>query len=97
MMEVAILVSGVLMPPAHFERPPEVRVIIRHLPATHIDRVCRLYPELADNHNGEFGACANPGPSVCTITLPYPGSVSPERYTALARHELAHCNGWRHD
>jgi hypothetical protein len=97
MMEVAILVAGVLMPPPQFERPPEVRVIIRHLPAAHIDRVCRLYPELANNHSGEFGACANPGASVCTITLPYPGTVSPERYAALARHELAHCNGWRHD
>jgi hypothetical protein len=97
MMEVAVVVAGVLMPPPEFEHPPEVRVIVRHLPAAHIDRVCRLYPELAGNHDGEFGACANPGKDVCTITLRYPGSVSPERYAALARHELAHCNGWRHD
>lgn len=92
-----MLVAGVLMPPPQFERPPEVQVMIRHLPAAHIDRVCRLYPELADNHDGTFGACAHPGVTVCTVTLPYPGSVSAERYSALARHELAHCNGWRHD
>jgi hypothetical protein len=97
MMEVAVVVAGVLMPPLQYERPPEVGVLVRHLPAEHIDRVCRLYPELANSHDGEFGACAAPGEDVCTVTLPYPGSVSPERYSALARHELAHCNGWSHD
>lgn len=97
MIEAAVIVAGVLMPPPAFERPPEVQVIIRHLPVAHVDHVCRIYPELAEIRGGAFGACAVPGETVCAITLPHPGTVSPERYAALARHELAHCNGWRHD
>jgi hypothetical protein len=96
MLEAAVIIAGVLMPPPEFEGPPEVQVIVRHLPAAHVDRACRLYPELAAS-GGEFGACANPGATICTITLPLPGAVSPEHYSALARHELAHCNGWQHD
>jgi hypothetical protein len=97
MLEAVAIIAGVLMPPPKFEGPSEVQVIVRHLPAAHIDRACRLYPELAEYQGGEYGACANPGENVCTITLPLPGTVSPERYSALARHELAHCNGWRHE
>jgi hypothetical protein len=35
------IIAGVLMPPPEFEVLPQVRDIVRHLPATHVDRAAR--------------------------------------------------------
>lgn len=35
---------------------------------------------------------------VCIINIPVvgPGGIAPRTYAIMRRHEIAHCNGWRH-
>jgi hypothetical protein len=93
-----ILASGVEMAPFEYDRAPEKAVLIRHVPLAEVDRVCRwAHPELASMAE-DIRGCANTDGPICLVILPYPGQVAdPARYAALARHELAHCNGWRHE
>lgn len=43
-------------------------------------------------------ACAFVWDDKCKIVLPYNvGAYSKNHYQYILRHEIAHCNGWRHD
>lgn len=79
------------IPPAVYDHAPTVAIIEWRMTAGQIAVMCR---------GEDVAACAyvDFAPGVCVINLPIvgPGGVSPRTYAILRRHEISHCNGWRH-
>lgn len=79
--------SRVEEPPAQFDHPCEHTEV--DLPSTGVDAVC----------GRENMACIfldAPGGPIVVLPKIGPGGVSKWMQDLLRRHEIAHCNGWRH-
>jgi hypothetical protein len=71
------------------EPPPDYVYANRHMEIRHYSK-----EQLMAFCGG--GACAILGKKHCIIMLPNPNEVSGWIYAYYKRHEMAHCNGWKH-
>jgi len=80
------------IPPAIYDHPFPGTLIEWRWTAEQIDWACDRIT-LACAYT-DFGG----DPLVCIINLPVigPGGVAARTYAILRRHEIAHCNGWKH-
>jgi hypothetical protein len=77
--------SGQISPPARYDHAYKGKMIVRMASTPEVNRAC---------HGG--GACTIAlalRHGVCSIVLP---NDQPAYFDAYRRHEIAHCNGWRH-
>lgn len=78
-----------LFPPSDFDYfNPDVKIIA--VPKSQVPRVCSAYRKGSNSIVPPL-ACAIMG-SPCIIVLPKGDPLS----VAILRHEMGHCNGWRH-
>lgn len=83
----------VVLPPPQFDHAYAGPVIEQIMPASEVAKYCS---------NERADACTlfypNFAGDKCYIVLPQlgRGGVTPETQTLLRRHEIGHCNGWRH-
>jgi hypothetical protein len=77
------LASGSQPPPAQYDRPYRGKLTMVYLDHLQIRRIC----------GGLAVACAVVGKGRCTV---YMSGLNNWRTQATRRHEIAHCNGWRH-
>ena len=78
----------VLEPPAYYVHPYNGPVIERVLPLAQAQALCAKRGAPAD-------ACSWITKGRCYIVLPSKGAPVKD-INAYRRHEIAHCNGWRH-
>lgn len=83
------------LPPALFDRPYSGTLIIERVPAHETQKIC--------GHSGVFrfytNACAfvSKDGQHCRVILPENEEVYSRVFIErLKRHELGHCNGWKH-
>jgi len=79
------------LPPPQFDVPYAGKVIELRLGWDELETYC----------HGKFYACMKDTfikHGICIIALPKlgPGGVSLYTFLRLRRHEIGHCNGWRH-
>lgn len=80
------------LPPAAFDHPCECVVVEQLASAQDVERRC----------DGDTLACEITSPlfpaDKCFIVLPWVGrgGVAKRTQDLLRRHEIGHCNGWRH-
>ena len=87
----------ILEPPPQYVYPPTVPLYVEERRLSDVGELCRALGVVADQDQIVYG-CALPGPSSCYIIIPLQGigGVGPRTYAAIRRHEIAHCNGWKH-
>jgi hypothetical protein len=77
------LAYGGQPPPAHYDRPYKGKLTIHRLDVLQIRKIC-----------GPLAvACAVVGSGRCTI---YMSGLDNWKTQLTLKHEMAHCNGWRH-
>lgn len=88
-MKTALLLFTVLIPPPEYDRPYTGRLEIEYVEPGEAAKLCDL------GHRNR--ACADVGNGWCRIIFPKDtGVYSRKTLELLMRHEIAHCNGWRH-
>ncbi len=77
---------GILLPPTQYDHPPSIPVIERVLPANEAAVICRTNERLNMTATWAAAGCAIVKNGICyVVRVDMPD---------VARHELAHCNGW---
>lgn len=82
------------LPPPAFDHPYDGPKLVIELPTSRVIAVCGRGPNVL--------ACSwpplRPG-MLCTVfvSVVAPSGVSSRTRAVLDRHELGHCNGWRHE
>lgn len=90
MRATLLMLYAVAMPPAEYDRPYEGTLEIVYADPKEIASLCGL--------TGIVKACAMTSPGHCRIIFPIDTGLYPYKALGyLMRHEIAHCNGWRHD
>lgn len=80
---------GVLMPPPQFDRAYTGPLEIEYVEPADVSKICDMGIRVR--------ACAIVSISGCRIIFPRDTGVYPRKtLELLMRHEIAHCNGWRH-
>jgi hypothetical protein len=77
------LASGSVPPPARYDHSYRGKLTVVYLDHLQIRRVC----------GGLAVACAVVGKGRCTV---YMSGLDNWKTRITRRHEIAHCNGWRH-
>lgn len=83
------------LPPIQFDHPYTGTLIVERVPAHETDKRCGSVMGIRYFVN----ACsfASPDGRRCRIIFPAePNPYTPQFIDALWRHEIGHCNGWRH-
>jgi hypothetical protein len=98
---LTLTVDKITQPPAQYAGRYRGQLTVRIVPRSDIAKVCATTAmRLGKWNSGHNLACAiysTSGPSRCMIILPsISGNVTPAIQAAVRRHELGHCNGWRH-
>jgi hypothetical protein len=84
----------VLPPPAQYDVPWTGELTEQVLPLEEVPPTCN---EMGTNNRYAWGCQRMLAPRHCLIVIPKVGrSVSAFLQKEIRRHELAHCNGWRH-
>lgn len=81
-------------PPAIYDHAPDGPYYIEHRTLVDVNQMCK-----ALGVEGLFvWGCAIPAKTGCYVIIPLlgKGGVGTWQYLRIRRHELAHCNGWRH-
>ncbi len=76
-------------PPPEFAGPYEGKLTVNRVPLADMAQHCRNVPRVT--------GCAywdSIKLSYCTVWIP--SDVSPQMEAAILKHELGHCNGWKH-
>ena len=86
------------LPPPNWIAPPPLTMIELRLSLAQIETICRaLGAANAEAQKDVFG-CSVWGAGGCLIVVPKVEMGSTEQDQARVRkHEVAHCNGWRHE
>lgn len=89
MRTALVILYAVAMPPAEFDHPYDGQLEIVYADPTEVSALC--------NHGTLVKSCARSGEGRCKIIFPKDVGTYPKRtLELLMRHEIAHCNGWRH-
>lgn len=89
-------------PPSEFDHPANNMRVWHYSPAKANDLCGRLLRHgnnpyrLAASDGSAVEACAIGGPAQCILIMPQRSSITAAKYDRLYRHEVGHCNGWRH-
>lgn len=87
----------ILEPPPAYVYPFPGKLFVHEFAVSEVDGKCREYGTIALS---EIMACSiRLGDGACIVVLPKLGigGVGPRTHDALRQHELAHCNGWKHE
>jgi hypothetical protein len=87
-------VRGALYPPPQYDKPYEGELEIMYFSdAEYIERICNVGPKV-------YGCASPPRPDRKTCKLFVSSEALAKRqgrdFALMLRHELAHCNGWKH-
>lgn len=85
-LAVAAIVGTIALPPARFDREPDMRVLVYEYTLEQVEQQC----------HGAVVACSYRFADLCIVILPIvgPGGVNLNDRALLRRHEYGHCNGW---
>lgn len=84
----------VLPPPAQYAGPYRGQLTEQQLPVEEVPPTCRA---LGVSHAYAWGCSGMIAPGHCMIVIPKVGrGVSAFTQEEIRKHELGHCNGWRH-
>ena len=93
----AALLAQAQVPPSEYDHDYDGELtILRTTPATVLDA---CFSVIDHNRSSPLG-CAqikSTNPKKCTIWIVTDDKLRGFDYSLILRHELAHCNGWRHD
>lgn len=90
MRATLLMLYAVAIPPTEYDRPYVGTLDIVYAEPKEIGTLCGL--------PGIVKACAMTSPGHCRIIFPMDTGVYPRKtLDLLMRHEIAHCNGWRHE
>lgn len=85
MRAALVMLYTVVMPPAEYDRPYTGSLEIQYADPKEVYTKCKAR------------ACAVIGKDRCRIIFPADTGLLPRKtLDMLMRHEIAHCNGWRH-
>jgi hypothetical protein len=92
-LSTAVMMFGVMMPPAEFDRPYDGALIIEYVKPQDVSALCQGHSSIRPGQI--VSACATRKDRSCYIVFPLDTGVhSRKRLDLLMRHEIAHCNGW---
>lgn len=82
--------------PAEYDRPYVGELIVEYVEPDQTAVKCGQN-SIQIGLKGYYQACAYATPTSCRVILPKDTGTYPRAYLDyLYRHEVAHCNGWRH-
>jgi hypothetical protein len=89
------VIGDIPLPPAQFDVLYTGHLIKRELSAEGVDKLCHSF---GLDPRRLVLACSIPMPGACLVVIPWfgIGGVGARTRAVLLRHELGHCNGWRH-
>src|SRR5262245_30768698 len=89
-------------PPDEFDGPYYGRLTVHFAPLETVNARCAALHGGPQKRNVPLWGCAQKRVGSCTIILPKLGTGEGARYVteriqaAVRRHEMGHCNGWKH-
>lgn len=89
MRAALVFLYTVAMPPAEYDRPYNGSLEIQYADPRDVSGLCGM--------GRLVRACAITSKDHCRVIFPRDvGIYSKKTLTLMMRHEIAHCNGWRH-
>jgi hypothetical protein len=81
-----------ILPPAEFDRPYDGELIITRPHWQEVSRLCGKTHAIGCTHGRETHL-----PYRCYVAIAPDDELMGWDYAYVLRHEIGHCNGWRHD